>query len=405
MAPVSGRPFLEIQLDYLITQGIESVTLCTGYLSEVIENHFGKEYRSISIEYSIETSPLGTGGAIKKALQSTDQNQVVILNGDSYFGVDLAKMMSSHQSSGRSMTLALKQMRDFDRYGTVILDKDHKVRQFKEKATTRSGWINGGVYIIDTSFAELFPLEEVFSFETFMTEQVHSGLLGGFLSDGYFIDIGIPEDYETAQHTLPLIADQSFRGWTLFLDRDGVINERTPGDYVKSMDEWVYCDGALEAISKLSKIFDRIIVVTNQQGVPLGRMSSYALDLIHQNLRDDVRSIGGHIDAIFASLDLKEKLNNSRKPNPAMAHWAQRAFPDIDFTKAIMVGDSASDIEFGQGLGMRTACVDGKFEDTADIEKLKPNWYFKNLAHFADVYSKPSAIIDQVIGGLPFTLK
>jgi len=311
-------------------------------------------------------------------------------------------MMDTHLESERSMTLALKQMRDFDRYGTVKFDDTFKVKQFKEKAITPSGWINGGVYIINADFTEAFPAEEVFSFETFMTDQVGSGQLGGFLSDGYFIDIGIPKDYATAQHTLPMINDRSLSGWTLFLDRDGVINVRTPGDYVKSMGEWTYCTGALDAIAKLSLIFDRIIVVTNQQGVPLKKMSSYTLDLIHQNLRDDVRKQGGHIDATYASLDLKDKLNNSRKPNPAMAHWAHKVFPDIDFTKFIMVGDSASDIEFGQSTGMKTAAVDGKPEDVDAIKALNPNWRFRDLAHFAEVFSNPSSIVDHVIYETPF---
>jgi histidinol-phosphate phosphatase family protein len=299
------------------------------------------------------------------------------------------------------MSLALKQVREMDRYGTVILDKDHKVRRFEEKATIKSGWINGGLYIISADFAESFPSGEVFSFEAFLTNQVNSGKFLGFLSDGYFIDIGIPEDYETAQNTLPLIADRSFEGWTLFLDRDGVINKRTPNDYVKSMNEWVYCDGALNAISKFSKIFDQIIVVTNQQGVPLGKMSSYTLELIHQNLKDDVRKHGGYIDAIYASLDLKEKTDNSRKPNTHMAQWAKRDFPEIDFNKSIMVGDSASDIEFGQALGMRTTSVEGKIEDDAAIKALQPNWSCKDLAHFADIFTKPSEIISQVEAGTP----
>ncbi len=145
MAPISGRPFLEIQLDCLIDQGIRFVTLCTGHLSEVIEHHFGNQYRSLAIDYSIETSPLGTGGAIKKALSSIDTPCVAILNGDSYFGVDLKKMMATHHASERPLTLALKSMRDFDRYGTVAFDESFRVKQFKEKEATTSGWINGGV--------------------------------------------------------------------------------------------------------------------------------------------------------------------------------------------------------------------------------------------------------------------
>jgi len=384
MAPISGRPFLEIQLDYLIDQGIESATLCTGHLSEVIEKHFQEKYKSIAINYSIETSPLGTGGAIKKALIGTDFQHVVVLNGDSYFGADLRKMMHHHLDSNANMTLALKHLHDFDRYGTVVFDKGHTVRQFKEKEATKSGWINGGVYILNRSVSDNFPEETVFSFEEFMTRYVGQGGMKSFLSDGYFIDIGIPVDYAKGQTTLPLLADIKYNGWTLFLDRDGVINHRIPDSYIKKMDEWKYTENAVDAICQLSLCFDRIVVVTNQAGVPKKLMSSYSLDLIHQNLKDDVSKNGGCIDHVYASLDLKEKENNSRKPNIDMALWAQRDFPEIDFSKSIMVGDSASDIAFGKNAGMKTVWIKGKEEDTESIKKLNPNWAFDSLDQMSE---------------------
>lgn len=381
MAPISGRPFLEIQLDYLIEQGIQSVTLCTGHLSEVIETHFKETYRSLDISYSVETSPLGTGGAIKQALSIDNHEQVVVLNGDSYFGVDLQKMMIAHTNG--HMTLALKHMRSFDRYGTVAFDRRQTIRQFKEKEPTKAGWINGGVYIINRSVQNEFPKETVFSFETFMADIVPSGKMKAFLSDGYFIDIGIPEDYDISQTTLPILSNDQYRGWTLFLDRDGVINERRPDDYVKTQDEWVYTEGALDAISQLSLLFDKIVVVTNQQGVAKGLMKSYNLDLIHKRLKDDVAKHGGHISQVYASLDLATETDNSRKPNVHMANWAKKDFPEIDFQKSIMVGDSASDIAFGQAAGMQTAGIAGKTDDAEKIANLKPNWTFESLAEMA----------------------
>ena len=288
-------------------------------------------------------------------------------------------------------------MQNFDRYGTVVFDEDYQINLFKEKVETVSGWINGGIYIMDTSAISSFPSEEKFSFEAYLNEKAGSGNLTAFLSDGFFIDIGIPEDYEKSQALLPLIADHTFKGWTLFLDRDGVINVRTPGDYVKSMSEWEYCKDALSSIRLLSFIFDRIIVVTNQQGVALGKMTSYMLDVIHQNLKDDVRKHGGHIDAVYSSIDLKEKPNNSRKPNGTMGHWAKKDFPDIDFAKSIVVGDSATDIEFGQTLGMKTVCVEGKFEDTEAISRLSPDWIMSDLATFANTITQPNNIFQQVV--------
>lgn len=387
MAPIDHRPFLQFQLDYLSRHGFENVILCTGYKAEIIKNHFNYKYKSLSIIYSHEETPLGTGGAIKQALAFIPKNEdTVILNGDSFFQVDLQKMYLNHLSSSFKTTLALRYMYNFDRYGSVIIDDKFIIKKFTAKQKQTSGWINGGVYIANQSIIDQLPSKLNFSIELDYFEPVSElNDIGAFLSDSYFIDIGIPEDYTKAQELLPILNNKTYSDWTIFLDRDGVINERIPGSYVKSQHEWVYCNGALDVIVKLSYLFNRIVVVTNQQGVGLNKMSSYQLDQLHQNLLDDVLKSGGYIDKIYASTDLKEKPNNSRKPNTTMALWAKNDFPDIDFSKSIMIGDSASDIKFGKDLGMKTVHILGKKEDYQNIQKLTPNWHSKSLlAWFSD---------------------
>lgn len=140
--------------------------------------------------------------------------------------------------------------------------------------------------------------------------------------------------------------------WTLFLDRDGVINKRIYGGYVSTVNEFHFLPGVLESLSFFAEIFDKIIVVTNQQGVGKGIMSEKRLADIHNYMINTVKVNKGRIDAVYWCPDLVQKSNNCRKPGIKMAEMAKRDFPDIDFSKSIMVGDSKSDMEFADKLGM-----------------------------------------------------
>jgi histidinol-phosphate phosphatase family protein len=153
--------------------------------------------------------------------------------------------------------------------------------------------------------------------------------------------------------------------WTLFLDRDGVINQRIFGGYVLNTDSFEFEPGVMSALKMANQRFGKIIVVTNQQCVALGLLSEPALAQIHQDMITEVFSTGGRIDAVYAAIDLKTATPNRRKPNSAMALEAQRQFPEIDFSRAVMVGDTDSDIRFGRELGMRTVLVESKEETTA----------------------------------------
>lgn len=147
------------------------------------------------------------------------------------------------------------------------------------------------------------------------------------------------------------------KAWTLFLDRDGVINERPHCDYVRHIEAFRWIPGVLESMPVLSEIFGRIIIVTNQQGVGLGLMSSDQLSLIHQHMKQRIRAAGGRIDAIMSCTMLRDEPDNCRKPHLAMAIQAKQKFPEIDFKKSIMVGDTESDIQFGRNAGMITVLI------------------------------------------------
>ncbi|MCE3296477.1 MAG: hypothetical protein K0R65_2191 [Crocinitomicaceae bacterium] len=154
--------------------------------------------------------------------------------------------------------------------------------------------------------------------------------------------------------------------WTLFLDRDGVINDRVWGGYVRSVEEFNFLPRVLEAIALLSNSFERIFVVTNQQGVAKGLMGERNLSDIHRFMCDEIEKTGGKITACYAAMELKSDPASTRKPLPAMALQAQKDFPEVDFQYAVMVGDTDSDILFGKNLGMKTVRV--KTEEPIGVE-------------------------------------
>lgn len=171
--------------------------------------------------------------------------------------------------------------------------------------------------------------------------------------------------------------------WALFLDRDGVINCRLPGDYIKTPAQLVLLPGVAEAIARMSNIFARIVVVSNQQGIGKGLMTDADLEQIHDKLLHDIEMAGGRIDAIFYSPHLESQGHFMRKPNVGMGLAARRKFPEILFKRSIMVGDSLSDMLFGKRLGMKTVLVG---EDHA-IARTNPelvDYYFKDLPSFTD---------------------
>ncbi len=357
LAPVAGRPFLDWLLDDLEGAGAGHIILSLGYLHEAVEKHLAEHPRNARISCVVEDTPLGTGGGVKLALEQATEDDVFILNGDTFFGVDYAGMSRFHRSHDAVATLALKTMRDFSRYGEVRCDGDWRITAFREKQPCAVGLINCGVYLLRRS--ALASLPEKFSLEKeFFEPLAAEGSLTGYRSEGYFIDIGIPEDYARAQRDFASGAWRPYRFDALLLDRDGVINVLRPGDYVKTPDEFVFCDGALEALRLLEPLFRRIVIVTNQRGVGRGLMTPADLDTIHAGMLESIREAGGRIDRIYCCTAVGPE-DPRRKPNPGMALEVRADYPDVDFARSIMVGDSSSDEEFASRAGIPCVRLNG----------------------------------------------
>jgi len=199
MAPMDDvqTPFLSVLLDKLLRYGFRKIILSTGYMHDKIEGYFGDAYKGIPLIYSEEKTPLLTGGAIKKALALCEEENVFVLNGDTYFDVDFSQMKREFVESKADVSIAVKEMKDFDRYGTVVLE-GKQVRAFREKEQQSAGWINGGIYCLRRDL--LNEADDKFSFEKYLETYIRKLEIIAYLSDGFFIDIGIPEDYFQARN-------------------------------------------------------------------------------------------------------------------------------------------------------------------------------------------------------------
>jgi D-glycero-alpha-D-manno-heptose 1-phosphate guanylyltransferase len=205
MAKISNLPFLSYLLEQLFKYNFEKVVLAVGYRYEVIESYFGNSYKNIRLEYSIEKEPLGTGGAIAAAAGKIKTEYFFVLNGDTFFEVDLNGMEEKYLKGTPGLMVALKPKINFNRYGAVVTEGE-KIISFNEKKFCRKGLINGGIYIMNRDWLNEKAVSKIFSFEKDILEKVVcTDQITYFISDGYFIDIGIPEDYIRAFGELPYL--------------------------------------------------------------------------------------------------------------------------------------------------------------------------------------------------------
>jgi len=176
------------------------------------------------------------------------------------------------------------------------------------------------------------------------------------------------------------------KSWTLFLDRDGVINHEKEQDYVYNYDEFIFYDGALEAMKIFTEKFSTIIVATNQRGVSKGLMTEEDLQDLHKNMQIDIEHAGGRIDHIYYNTAMTND-DPMRKPQPGMALQAKIDFPKIDFSKSIMVGNNVSDMLFGRNAGMHTVFLRTTSPDL-ELPHDAIDLFFDNLIDFAKALHK-----------------
>ncbi len=359
MAEVASRPFVAYLVDALTLAGFDHIVFSLGYKSEDFLRWIDGLDTPANIEAVVESEPLGTGGAVKFASQAIKGETFFVLNGDSFLTLDYAAMLSAHRENvkrGAIATLALRRMDDTGRYGTVAVDNG-RITAFCEKQPGKDGLINAGVYVMQRE--ALNGLPEKFSIEKeFFEPGVSGGRLYGFQTEGYFIDIGIPEDYARAQDDFAAGRYKLYD--TLMLDRDGVIDVELVSDYVKTPEEMIFLPGALDAIGAMRPYFARTIVVTNQRGVGRGLMTLDALKEVNRYLHEQVEAHGGRLDKIYYSTGVDES-DPLRKPNTGMALQYKSDWPEADFSRSIMIGDKDTDMEFARRAGVPGVMVGETF--------------------------------------------
>jgi D-glycero-alpha-D-manno-heptose 1-phosphate guanylyltransferase len=209
MATVNGLPFLQFLLKKLQKFGIEHIILSTGYLHEKIETCFGHSFENLDIAYSQEFEPLGTGGAIQLALTQIQTEHILVLNGDTLFDIDLECFTRFYQEKNSCLAVALRKVKDVNRYGSVEINAENKIIGFAEKNKLQGkGLINGGIYLLNKSLFNSQKEKKAYSFEKDILEkQYRTNNFFGLPFDNYFIDIGVPEDYNRAQNELSAYAN------------------------------------------------------------------------------------------------------------------------------------------------------------------------------------------------------
>lgn len=281
-------------------------------------------------------------------------------------------------------------MYDFDRYGKIDIDGKNRIKTFSEKGKHKEGLINAGTYLINkTSFQQQIS-QEIFSIERdYLEPNTNKFIFFSHETHGYFIDIGIPEDYDKANRDLAPKSsklNEINKSWTLFLDRDGVINKEITNDYVRSIKDFDFYPGALEAIKIFRGFFQRIVIITNQRGIGRNLMSVNDLNDIHQHMLNSIHDAGGKIDDIYYCDSVSEK-DFYRKPNPGMALQAVKKFPEIDLEKSLMIGNKKSDMKFARNAVIRSIFITSTNPEIT-LPDIDIDLSFDSLIEFANFLEK-----------------
>lgn len=357
--PVGDRPFLEYVVWNLRRHGITKLVFCVGYLAEKIVDHFGDGSGfGVSIEYVVEQEPAGTGGALLLALSRLEETFLVV-NGDTLFDLNYLDLGLLLELSGAAAAVALRSLPDTSRYGRVCLN-GHMVAGFAEKAGGGPGAVNGGVYAMRRdALARLSGLPCSLERDLFPL-LAQSGGLAGRVYEGFFIDIGVPESLREADVLVPRWLIKP----AVFLDRDGVLN--VDKGYVHRSEDFVWVEGAPEAVKWLNDRGYLVIVVTNQAGIARGYYTEEKFLYFMDWMNGELRRRGAHIDAFYycphhptEGIEPYRRECRCRKPAPGLLEQALEDWP-VDLERSFLIGDKESDLLAAQAAGIRGLLFTGR---------------------------------------------
>jgi histidinol-phosphate phosphatase family protein len=349
---VAGGPFLAYLLNFLARQGVAELVLSVGYLAQNVVDVLGDGRRyGVNIQYAVEETPLGTGGAVRFASQHLHipDKPFFVLNGDTLLDCDLQRLARLVKKHSVLAGIVLRHVPDVSRYGAVVMGDNGLVTAFDEKTLHGPGFISGGVYLLTPPVLEMFPEgESAIERDLFPLLAVQREMAGQ-KTHGFFLDIGLPQTYIEAQTALPEWKKQAeARRPFVLLDRDGTLIEEK--NYLHDPNEVVLLPGVIEGLSLLQKAGFGLVVVTNQSGIGRGYYDEQSMHKVNGRMVALLREQGIVLDGIFFCPHAPDAGCACRKPAPGMAMQAARELA-FSLDSACVIGDKMSDIDMALGVG------------------------------------------------------
>jgi D-glycero-D-manno-heptose 1,7-bisphosphate phosphatase len=350
---VGGRPFLDYLLWNLRRHGFRRYLYLVGYLAGNFYNHFGDGARwGIEIDYSLEARPLGTAGALLAAADKLEE-EFLLVNGDTLFDFNYLDLIVKDPGDAWLVKVALREIRDGGRYGLVKRGPKGRVLEFREKEFSETGFIHGGVYFCKKEMLEYINFLPCSMEKEVLPRLARDGLVYGWDYPGFFIDIGVPDDYRQADLELPRWQKKP----AAFLDRDGVLN--IDRGYVHTHEEFTWVEGAKEAVKLLNDRGYLVIVITNQAGVARGYYAEEQVESLHDWMNEELNKVGAYIDAFYfcphhptEGIDSYRLDCSCRKPKPGLVLQALAEWP-VDPEKSFLIGDKTSDLAAAEAAGIK----------------------------------------------------
>jgi D-glycero-D-manno-heptose 1,7-bisphosphate phosphatase len=360
---VGERPFLAWVMRELQRFGVEEFVILTGHLSQAVADVVSDVAAGLPkptrVIYSHEPAPAGTAGALVHARAHLDA-RFLLCNGDSLFDTNFAAMLADAAGDGPETVarLMLCSLADASRYGVVTLE-GAQVTAFRERpAQAQAGLINAGIYVLDRGILEFCPAQGSLERDV-LPGLAAAGRVRGTVGHGFFVDIGIPEDLETARHDVASVLNRP----ALFLDRDGVLNH--DHGYVGTRARWDWTDGAFAAVKLATDHGWHVFVVSNQSGVARGFYTEDDVQALHAWMAEEIRRHGGTIDDVRScpyhpegTVAAYRRESDWRKPGPGMiisliGDWG------LNRQRCLLVGDQSTDVEAAVRAGIRGVLFPG----------------------------------------------